>query len=100
MSRSPVHRGNVANKARFPFGRECIEKLVNQVRVPVTQNAPGGLSLVGEHGPELLNIPKGGQVIPTMGCGIMEAAALTATSTSQSTRRMRMLLVWQNFRCD
>lgn len=29
-----------------------------------TDNAPGGLSLVGEHGPELLNIPKGGQVIP------------------------------------
>jgi hypothetical protein len=57
----------------------AIEKLVNQVRVPVTQktrtrasgtdNASGGLSLVDEHEPELLNIPKGGQVIPTMCCG-------------------------------
>jgi phage-related tail protein len=29
-----------------------------------TDNAPGGLALVGEHGPEILNIPKGAQVIP------------------------------------
>lgn len=29
-----------------------------------TDNAPGGLSLVGENGPELLNIPRGSQVIP------------------------------------
>lgn len=29
-----------------------------------TNSAPGGLSLVGELGPELLNIPRGGQVIP------------------------------------
>lgn len=29
-----------------------------------TDFAPGGLSLVGENGPELLNIPRGSQVIP------------------------------------
>ncbi len=29
-----------------------------------TNSAPGGLSLVGENGPELLNIPNGSQVIP------------------------------------
>jgi hypothetical protein len=29
-----------------------------------TDYAPGGLSLVGEHGPEILNIPRGSQVIP------------------------------------
>lgn len=30
-----------------------------------TDNAIGGLSLVGERGPELLNIPSGSQVVPT-----------------------------------
>ncbi|MBN8967710.1 MAG: hypothetical protein J0G95_04525 [Rhizobiales bacterium] len=29
-----------------------------------TNSAPGGLSLIGEKGPELLNIPRGAQVIP------------------------------------
>jgi len=29
-----------------------------------TRNAPGGMSLVGERGPELLNIPRGAQVVP------------------------------------
>jgi TP901 family phage tail tape measure protein len=29
-----------------------------------TSNAPGGLSLVGENGPELVNLPRGSQVIP------------------------------------
>jgi phage-related tail protein len=29
-----------------------------------TMNAPGGLALVGERGPELVNLPKGSQVIP------------------------------------
>jgi hypothetical protein len=29
-----------------------------------TDNAPGGMSLVGENGPEIMNIPKGAQVIP------------------------------------
>lgn len=29
-----------------------------------TTNAPGGMSLVGERGPELVNLPRGSQVIP------------------------------------
>lgn len=29
-----------------------------------TNNAPGGLALVGENGPELVNLPRGAQVIP------------------------------------
>jgi phage-related tail protein len=29
-----------------------------------TRNAPGGLALVGERGPELINLPRGSQVIP------------------------------------
>nr|WP_246434338.1 tape measure protein [Shinella fusca] len=29
-----------------------------------TNNAPGGLALVGERGPELVNLPRGAQVIP------------------------------------
>lgn len=29
-----------------------------------TRNAPGGMALVGERGPELINLPKGSQVIP------------------------------------
>lgn len=31
-----------------------------------TNNAPGGLALVGERGPELVNLPKGSQVIPNL----------------------------------
>jgi phage-related tail protein len=30
-----------------------------------TNNAPGGLAIVGERGPELVNLPKGSQVIPS-----------------------------------
>jgi hypothetical protein len=29
-----------------------------------TDNAPGGLALVGERGPEIVNLPRGSQVIP------------------------------------
>jgi hypothetical protein len=34
-----------------------------------TNYAPGGLSLVGERGPELINLPRGSQVIPMKGGG-------------------------------
>ena len=30
-----------------------------------TKNAPGGVALVGEQGPELINLPRGSQVFPT-----------------------------------
>ncbi len=42
-----------------------------------TNSAPGGLSLVGERGPELLNIPRGGQVIPNDILRNMTAPRLT-----------------------
>ncbi|MGJ5036597.1 hypothetical protein ACQR13_21025 [Bradyrhizobium sp. HKCCYLRH3059] len=32
-----------------------------------TDDAPGGLAMVGENGPELVNLPKGSQVIPNVG---------------------------------
>lgn len=34
-----------------------------------TSNAPGGLALVGERGPELVNLPSGSQVIPNSALG-------------------------------
>jgi hypothetical protein len=37
----------------------------NQNRFAVgTRNAPGGMALVGERGPEMINLPRGSQVIP------------------------------------
>jgi hypothetical protein len=47
-----------------------------------TDNAPGGLSLVGEHGPELLNIPKGGQVIPN---DVLKGGSGGATTVNTGT---------------
>jgi hypothetical protein len=44
-----------------------------------TSYAPGGLSLVGEQGPELVNLPRGAQVVPSA----QTAAALGGTSTIQ-----------------
>jgi phage-related tail protein len=34
-----------------------------------TNYAPGGLAIVGEHGPELVNLPRGSQVIPNTQLG-------------------------------
>jgi len=40
----------------------------NATRTPAfavgTRNAPGGMALVGERGPEMINLPRGSQVIP------------------------------------
>ena len=42
-----------------------LQKTTKQKRFAVgTRNAPGGMSLVGERGPELVNIPRGASVIP------------------------------------
>jgi len=42
-------------------------KLLSSIKVPGfargTQFAPGGLSLVGEQGPELMNVPRGSQIL-------------------------------------
>lgn len=40
-----------------------------------TDSAPGGLSLVGEHGPELMNVPKGAQIVPNGLLGKLGGAA-------------------------
>ncbi|MCK1599405.1 hypothetical protein [Bradyrhizobium sp. 164] len=40
-----------------------------------TDNAPGGWSIVGEKGPELVNLPKGLQVLPN---GVMPGASVSA----------------------
>lgn len=43
-------------------------RLLGSLKIPAFANgtnfAPGGLSLVGERGPELVNLPRGSQVIP------------------------------------
>lgn len=42
-----------------------ISQATNKQRFAVgTRNAPGGMALVGERGPELVNLPRGSQVIP------------------------------------
>lgn len=46
-----------------------------------TDNAPGGLSVVGENGPEVVNLPRGSQVIPLQG-GIRTLAATAAANSS------------------
>jgi hypothetical protein len=43
-----------------------------------TDSAPGGLSLIGENGPELLNIPRGSQVIPN---DVLRGQASSASPT-------------------
>jgi hypothetical protein len=49
-----------------------------------TNSAPGGLSLVGEKGPELINLPKGAQVIPN---GLsMDMASRLAAPSQQSVQ--------------
>lgn len=40
-----------------------------------TNFAPGGLALVGERGPELVNLPRGSQVIPNNKLGATQASA-------------------------
>lgn len=43
----------------------AIKNLTNQQKFAVGTNyAPGGMALVGERGPELVNLPRGSQVIP------------------------------------
>lgn len=58
------------NKVKSIFGIETTDKATEIKTTPIpahakgTENAPGGLSLVGEEGPELVNLKKGSQVIP------------------------------------
>lgn len=54
-----------AGVALVALGSLIKSTTANQNRFAVgTRNAPGGLALVGERGPELINLPSGSQVIP------------------------------------
>lgn len=52
----------------FGGGGFSISNLFKSIGIPGfavgTNSAPGGLALVGERGPEIVNLPKGSQVIP------------------------------------
>jgi hypothetical protein len=58
----PAILQTIANKAAEVAG------LVGGIRIPGyasgTSFAPGGMAIVGEYGPELVNLPRGSQVIP------------------------------------
>jgi hypothetical protein len=57
---SPDSRGIVNRGLTDPYsGRAIVNAFANG-----TNGAPGGMSLVGERGPEIVNLPKGAQVIP------------------------------------
>ena len=53
-----------AGIAMIAIGTALNNALKAQAFAVGTRNAPGGLSLVGERGPELVNIPRGASVIP------------------------------------
>jgi hypothetical protein len=58
----PAILQTIANKASEVAG------LIGGIRIPGyasgTSFAPGGMAIVGEYGPELVNLPRGSQVIP------------------------------------
>ena len=54
----------IAGIAMVAIGTALNNALKAQAFAVGTRNAPGGLSLVGERGPELVNIPRGASVIP------------------------------------
>lgn len=47
-----------------------------------TQSAYGGLAEVGEHGPEIMNVPRGSQIIPNgqLGGGVPQGVSIRSTS--------------------
>jgi hypothetical protein len=60
---------NIAGGGRGIFGGGFFQSLIGGlIGIPGFANgtgaAPGGLALVGERGPELVNLPRGSQVIP------------------------------------
>ena len=54
----------IAGIAMVAIGTALNNSIKAQAFAVGTRNAPGGLSLVGERGPELVNIPRGASVIP------------------------------------
>jgi len=74
-------------------------KLVSSIKVPGfalgTNYAPGGLALVGERGPELVNLPRGAQVTPNNKIGRLAGnnAANNVNVTGQFVLRGTDLVV-------
>jgi len=50
--------------ALIAIGRAITNSMNRNAFAVGTRNAPGGMALVGERGPELINLPRGSQVIP------------------------------------
>lgn len=50
-----------------------------------TNSAPGGLAWVGERGPELVNLPRGSQVIPNHRIPVPRAPSIAPTAAMPST---------------
>ncbi len=50
-----------------------------------TESAPGGMAIVGERGPELVNLPRGSQVVPThrMATAMQQKTASSGTAQSR-----------------
>lgn len=64
-----------------------LSALVNSIKIPAhekgTLNAPGGLSLVGEGGPELVNLRPGSQVFPNSLLKQMAGGGMGGTLTAR-----------------
>jgi TP901 family phage tail tape measure protein len=56
---------NSSGSGGIPLGSSHGATITIQAHAAGTDFAPGGLSLVGEEGPELINLPRGSKVLPT-----------------------------------
>lgn len=72
-------------------------KLVSSIKVPGfalgTNYAPGGLALVGERGPELINLPRGSQVTPNNKLGNLVGGAANVNLNGEFVLRGQDLVV-------
>jgi tape measure domain-containing protein len=68
LSGLPFPFNIAAGAAAGGLAQAAFNKVLQGLKIPAfaagTNYAPGGLSLVGELGPELVNLPRGSQVIP------------------------------------
>jgi TP901 family phage tail tape measure protein len=74
------------SKSGTPDQKARADKLLAQGFAGGTDFAPGGIALVGEEGPELINLPRGSQVIPTPQTQqILSSSAKNVTGSGGST---------------
>ncbi|HMR51183.1 MAG TPA: phage tail tape measure protein [Amaricoccus sp.] len=80
--------GNILGNLAGRFLDAGISGLGTALKLPGFANgtpfAPGGLALVGERGPELVNLPRGSQVIPNHALGGAQAVHVTVGIASDS----------------